>query len=242
MTANISTLTKMFGTPIIKDKTYIFNHSNGLENVSVRTSGGVNVIILPNEPIKGVLSIDLRAEQSCIVIQTNTVRASILAGYGCKFIMSPGTTFTRTAQFTLAEQKDIFIGKDCMFAEDVFVSNTDGHPIFNEVGERINHGKSVLIGDHVWLGRCAEILKGASIESGSIVGARSVVSGAIPPNSICVGSPAKVIRTGISFDRLTTARKPLLAEPYEPYVSYKPVDLSTNQLYQMAASVFIGNS
>lgn len=242
MNANISTLTKIFGDPVLKDKTYIFNCPVEQPNVRIITSGGENVIILPKEPIKGSLSIDLRSEQSCIIIQTNTVRANILAGFGCKFVMSAGITFTRTAQFTLAEQQDIFIGENCMFAEDIFVSNTDGHPIYNQFGDRVNHGKSVLIGEHVWIGRCAEILKGSRIESGSIVGARSVVSGTIPPNSICVGSPAKVIKTGVSFDRLTTMRKPLLVEPYDPYVSYEPIDLSTNELYQIAVSAFILNN
>lgn len=239
MTANIHALTQVFGTPTLKDNTYIFNYPGEQSNVTIRTLGGENIIVFPKEPVKGSLSIDLRAERSCIIIQTHTVRANILAGFGCKLIISEGTTFTRAAQFTLAEQKDIFIGKDCMFAEDIFVSNTDGHPIFDQSGERINHGRSVLIGDHVWVGRCAEILKGSRIESGSIVGARSVVSGTISPNSICVGSPARVIKTNISFDRITTARKPLLLEPNEPYVTYEPIDLSSNELYQIAASAFI---
>lgn len=239
MTANIPALTQAFGTPIIKDKTYIFNYPGDQSNVSIRTLGGENIIILPKEPVKGSLSIDLRSEQSCIIVKTHMVRANILAGFGCKLIISEGTTFTRTANFTLAEQKDIFIGKNCMFAEDVFVSNTDGHPIFDHAGKRLNHGRNVQIGDHVWVGRCAEILKGSHIESGSIVGARSVVSGMIPPNSICVGSPAKVIKTGVSFDRITTARQPLLLEPNEPYVEYETMDLSSNELYLMAAKAFI---
>lgn len=50
------------------------------------------------------------------------------------------------------------------------------------------------IGDDVWLGRNVVVMPGVSIGSGSIIGAGAVVTKDIPPNSIAVGVPAKVIR------------------------------------------------
>jgi maltose O-acetyltransferase len=51
----------------------------------------------------------------------------------------------------------------------------------------------VAIGDRVFVGAGAIILPGSRIGDGSIVGAGSVVRGDIPPGSMVVGNPAKVV-------------------------------------------------
>lgn len=51
------------------------------------------------------------------------------------------------------------------------------------------------IGDHVWLGERVLVLKGVSIGSNSIIGSGSVVTKSIPPFSLAVGNPARVIKT-----------------------------------------------
>ena len=53
---------------------------------------------------------------------------------------------------------------------------------------------NVVIGDHVWIGTRAMILPGVTIGEGAVIGAGSVVTKDIPPYSIAVGSPAKVVR------------------------------------------------
>ncbi|PSW16865.1 acetyltransferase [Photobacterium sanctipauli] len=52
----------------------------------------------------------------------------------------------------------------------------------------------VLIGHDVWIGHGAIILPGVTIGNGSIVGAGSVVTKDVPPWSIVVGNPARVLR------------------------------------------------
>lgn len=52
----------------------------------------------------------------------------------------------------------------------------------------------VVIGSNVWIGSGAVILPGVTIGDNSVVGAGSVVTRSIPPYSVVVGSPAKVIR------------------------------------------------
>lgn len=51
-----------------------------------------------------------------------------------------------------------------------------------------------MIDDNVWLGELVCIMPGVTVGKGSIVGAHSVVTHDIPPYSIAVGSPAKVIK------------------------------------------------
>jgi len=53
---------------------------------------------------------------------------------------------------------------------------------------------NVVIEDHVWIGTRAMIMPGVTIGEGAVIGAGSVVTKDIPPYSIAVGVPAKVIK------------------------------------------------
>lgn len=55
--------------------------------------------------------------------------------------------------------------------------------------------RRVTINENVWIGSNVIITPGAEIGEGCIIGAGSVVSGKIPPLSIVVGNPCKVIKT-----------------------------------------------
>ena len=54
--------------------------------------------------------------------------------------------------------------------------------------------KPVIIEDDVWLGARVTILPGARIGHGCVIGAGTVVSGEIPPMSVAVGNPARVVK------------------------------------------------
>lgn len=53
----------------------------------------------------------------------------------------------------------------------------------------------VTIEDDVWIGDYAVIMPGVTIGHGSVVGAHSLVKDSVPPNSVAVGSPARVVKT-----------------------------------------------
>lgn len=53
--------------------------------------------------------------------------------------------------------------------------------------------KEVVLGDNVWIGSNCVILPGVMIGNNSVIGAGSVVTKSIPPFSVAVGNPAKVI-------------------------------------------------
>ena len=55
--------------------------------------------------------------------------------------------------------------------------------------------KATRIGHRVWIGSNSVVLAGADIGDDAIVSAGSVVSGRIPPRTIVLGNPAKVIFT-----------------------------------------------
>lgn len=55
--------------------------------------------------------------------------------------------------------------------------------------------KGVSIGSDVWIGTGAKILDGVSIGDGCVIGANAVVVKSLPPYSVAVGVPARVIRS-----------------------------------------------
>lgn len=70
---------------------------------------------------------------------------------------------------------------------------------FSSLNEPINQQGStdnkITLGNDVWIGAGAIVLQGVTIGDGSVIGAGSVVTKDIPPFSIAVGNPAKVIKS-----------------------------------------------
>lgn len=97
----------------------------------------------------------------------------------------------------------IIVGKDCMFSAKVIIRNSDVHSILNEEGKRINPARDTIIGERVWIGYGANILKGCHIGDDSVIGTQSVVAG-LNTSKGCViaGNPAKVVKQGVHWDRI----------------------------------------
>jgi acetyltransferase-like isoleucine patch superfamily enzyme len=125
----------------------------------------------------------------------------IVRGEGGVIRIGRHTTFNGVG-LSMHEAGEIHIGDDCMFSADIHMDVSDMHPIYDRnTGSRINPARSISIGDHVWLGNRVLVTKGASIGSGTVVGAGSMVVGTLPSNVIAVGSPAKVVREDVEWRR-----------------------------------------
>jgi acetyltransferase-like isoleucine patch superfamily enzyme len=108
-----------------------------------------------------------------------------------------GNGVTATGSLQIVAFKEIEIGDDVMFATNVFICdglhNYDrGDTPYKYQG--INNISPIYIRKGCWIGQNVVILPGVEIGEYSIVGANSVVNQSIPPMSIAVGSPAKVIK------------------------------------------------
>lgn len=96
----------------------------------------------------------------------------------------------------------ISVGDDCMFSHDIHIRNGDSHSIIDQKSKRrVNFSKNIVIGDHVWVGAYAKILKGSVCKSDSIIGLGSIVSGEVESNTIVAGVPARLVKTGITWTR-----------------------------------------
>ncbi len=91
----------------------------------------------------------------------------------------------------------ITIGNGVLFASGVYMTDHDhdfSNPEEPVIGNQRVLTAPVHIGEFVWLGERVMVLKGVSIGERSIIGAGSVVTADVPPYSIAVGVPARVIR------------------------------------------------
>jgi acetyltransferase-like isoleucine patch superfamily enzyme len=115
---------------------------------------------------------------------------------------------------------DTGIGGHCLiFTHGAWLNAMDGYPVTYE---------PVTLGKSVWLPWRVFIMPGTTIGDGSVIGANSLVQGTIPPMSLAVGSPAKVIRSAPDFPRVPTEEKraAIVAEmmsEFERYMAYEDI-------------------
>ena len=97
---------------------------------------------------------------------------------------------------------NIEIGDNCLFSANIIFRTSDSHSILDRTtNERVNIGANIKIEDNVWIGYGANILKGSKIGHDSVIGTQTVFSGKeIPPYSLVVGVPGKVVRSNICWN------------------------------------------
>lgn len=99
---------------------------------------------------------------------------------------------------TVCAAESVVIGRRVLIGADATIMDTDFHPLSPEARrEHQTRGAAtapVVVGDDVFIGMGAILLKGTRIGAGSVVGAGAVVSGTFPERVIIAGNPAKVVR------------------------------------------------
>lgn len=139
-----------------------------------------------------------------IIFEENltTGRFCRIEAFGNKIIIKIGKDCQINDNVHIAGVEKILIGKNVLIASKVFISD---HNHGNYKGEeqsspsekpsqRILKSKGVIIEDNVWIGEFCSILPGVTIGKGSIIGSNSTVTESVPPFSIAVGNPAKIIK------------------------------------------------
>lgn len=102
-----------------------------------------------------------------------------------------------TARCRITCAGTVRIGNDALFGPDVFITDHN-HGMDPEAPGGYSPQditvKDVTIGEGVWLGQRVCVLPGVTIGAHSIIGANSVVTRDIPPYSMAVGMPVRVIK------------------------------------------------
>lgn len=89
----------------------------------------------------------------------------------------------------------ITIGDNTMIAAQCYLIDCDhGTALGTPMRKQTLSISPISIGNDVWLAANVTVLKGSHIAAGAVIGAKALVKGEIPPDSIAVGVPAKVIK------------------------------------------------
>lgn len=153
--------------------------------------------------------------------------AGRFAGYGKNFNFDPDGTYSYETitvgdnvtlgvrPTLLATRSTIRIGNNVMFGPGVTVRG--GNHRFDIIGLPINavteemkrpeDDQGVVIEDDVWVGGGATILAGVTVGRGSVIGGSAVVTKDIPPYSIAVGNPARVVKVRFGAEEILEHEK-----------------------------------
>lgn len=138
--------------------------------------------------------IDIGAGVSCnglsICVEDNNNRIILGDSFRCG----------ANTELAVIEGTSIEFGDDCMLSANITIRTGDSHSIVDLDGNRINQSRSVVIGEHTWIGNTVHIFKGAEIGAHSIIAGGGIVTGKkFPSNSIIGGNPARVIKEGVNW-------------------------------------------
>jgi acetyltransferase-like isoleucine patch superfamily enzyme len=92
--------------------------------------------------------------------------------------------------------REISIGDECAIGEGVTIRDSDEHSLS---GSSRPSSAPIVIGDRVWIGSGATILRGVQIGDGAVVAAHAVVTKDVPAHCLVAGVPAKVVRTDVEW-------------------------------------------
>jgi acetyltransferase-like isoleucine patch superfamily enzyme len=109
-------------------------------------------------------------------------------GRGGSLRIGTGTYLNRNTE--VVAWREVSIGRDCMVGWDVLIMDTDQHPL---PGRGLDN-RPVMIGDRVWIGARATILKGVTVGEGAIIAAGALVTHDVPPGAVVAAPAARIVR------------------------------------------------
>lgn len=120
---------------------------------------------------------------------------------GAHLIISPNASLVLGSGFINRHSKikcyqQIRIGNNVTISENVSIWDSDVHEIIREGYIKT---APIEIGDHVWIGTNAIILKGVTIGNNAVIAAGTVVNKNIPSNCLAAGNPMRIISSNVSW-------------------------------------------
>ena len=122
-------------------------------------------------------------------------------GHGTKIrchegLVSIGAKTVMGQECTISAYQHVKIGRECVIADRVMFIDFDHGVVEVERPIRLQgiYKRDVDVGNNVWIGYGACILRGVTVGDNAIIGTNSVVTKDVPPNAVVAGLPAKVIR------------------------------------------------
>jgi acetyltransferase-like isoleucine patch superfamily enzyme len=122
-------------------------------------------------------------------------------GHGTKVrchegVVSIGAKTVLGQECTISSFQHVSIGRECVIADRVMLIDFDHGVVEVDRPIRLQgiYKRDVRVGNNVWIGYGACILRGVTIGDNAIVGTSAVVTSDVPANAVVAGIPARVIR------------------------------------------------
>ena len=150
------------------------------------------------------LKIDINGSHNRITIGEKVKFSGQLLIVGNHLHIHIGNHTTAIDCYILARDKSVTIGESCMISRGIEIRATDVHKVYDiDTNARVNNAHSdVILGDHIWVAANVTISKNVSIASGCIIAAGAFVNKPVEtPNCMVAGTPAKIIRQNVRWER-----------------------------------------
>jgi acetyltransferase-like isoleucine patch superfamily enzyme len=122
-------------------------------------------------------------------------------GHGTKIrchegVVSIGAKTVLGQECTISAYQHVSIGRECVIADRVMLIDFDHGATEVERPVRLQgiYKRDVRVGNNVWIGYGACILRGVTVGDNAIIGTSAVVTKDVPANAVVAGVPARVIR------------------------------------------------
>jgi acetyltransferase-like isoleucine patch superfamily enzyme len=122
-------------------------------------------------------------------------------GHGTKIrchegVVSIGAKTVMGQECTISAFQHVSVGRECVIADRVMLIDFDHGVVEVERPVRLQgiYKRDVRVGNNVWIGYGACILRGVTVGDNAIVGTSAVVTRDVPANAVVAGVPARVIR------------------------------------------------
>jgi acetyltransferase-like isoleucine patch superfamily enzyme len=122
-------------------------------------------------------------------------------GHGCKLRVhegdvSIGAKTVLGQECTISAFQHISIGRECVIADRVMMIDFDHGTVEAERPIRLQgiYKRDVRVGNNVWIGYGACILRGVTVGDNAVIGTNAVVTRDVPANAVVGGVPARVLR------------------------------------------------
>jgi acetyltransferase-like isoleucine patch superfamily enzyme len=97
----------------------------------------------------------------------------------------------------IRSMKSVTVGSHCDIGGEVYIQDHNSMSIDylerRKLGGKVSC-KAVVIGDDIWIGRRAMVMKGVTIGDRAIIAAGAVVTHDVPADSVAAGNPAKIVK------------------------------------------------
>jgi carbonic anhydrase/acetyltransferase-like protein (isoleucine patch superfamily) len=200
-----------------------------LGNIRVESGGRDNLLFFDNVTWAGNFNANIRILGSdCVLFFLDigseyvAIPELFLRGNEQFLFWGAGTSAVGCSIELEGDGQGVVIGDDGMLSAGVWIRNHDMHAMHDlQSGVLLSRSPvTTVIERHVWIGQDALLLSCERVGIGSIIGARALVKGVVGACLVAAGTPARTIRTEVSWGRgtygMSAEERVSLGLPAEP--------------------------